>query len=299
MKLTIITPTYNREDKLKRLYESLKKQTNKEFCWLIVDDGSTDNTNELVSKYIEENKVEITYVYQKNGGKHRALNNGIKMINTDLVFIVDSDDYLVEDAVSTIYKYSEEYKDSEDISGFCFCRCDKKGNVSNKLFDNTRRMNYIQDKINKNLWGDNAEVFYTNILKKYAFPEYEGEKFVSEDIVWIEMALKYDMIYVNEAIYVCEYFDGGLTKSGRKIKIESPIGMTERAKKLMYRQCSTKANIKGIILYIIYSKFANKKKILKELNCKRNKLLAILLYPISCIIYLKWKYEYRKSGGII
>lgn len=296
MKLTIITPTYNRENKLKRLYESLKNQTNKEFCWLIIDDGSTDNTNKLVSKYIEENKVEITYVYQKNGGKHRALNTGIKMITTDLVFIVDSDDYLVKDAVSSIYKYSEKYKDSKNISGFCFCRCDKKGNISNQLFDTTRRMNYIQDKINKNLWGDNAEVFYTDILKKYAFPEYEGEKFVSEDIVWIEMALEYDMIYINEPIYVCEYFDGGLTKSGRKIKIESPVGMTERAKKLMYRECSIKANIKGIILYTVYSKFANRVNILKDINILRNKIFLICLYPISLCIYIKWRYEYEKSN---
>ena len=293
MNLTIITPTFNREKNLHKLYESLKNQTNNNFEWLIIDDGSTDNTAKLIEKYIEEKKIHITYIKQENGGKHRALNNGISRIMTEMTFIVDSDDYLTADAVETIYKYYEKYKNDKNISGFCFLRCNSKGDVLNRISGENRRINYINDKVNKNSWGDNAEVFYTDVLKKYKFPEFKEEKFLSEDIVWIEMALKYDMIYIDKCIYICEYIEGGLTKSGRRIKIDSPIGMLERAKKLMYKQCSLKVNIKGVILYTVYSRFANRRQIIQDIHSLKNKILYIFLYPVSYSIFLIWKKQYN------
>ena len=107
--ITIITPTYNRAILLKRLYESLKNQTNYDFEWLIVDDGSTDDTQTVIQEFEKENLIAIQSLRQDNGGKHRALNRGIARVNTELIFIVDSDDYLPKDAVDLILRYHKKY----------------------------------------------------------------------------------------------------------------------------------------------------------------------------------------------
>ena len=125
MLLTIITPTYNREELLPRLYESLLKQTEQDFQWMIIDDGSTDHTQKLIKQYQSDNKIEIQYIYQNNGGKHRALNNGIQRIHTELTFIVDSDDYLREDATAIIKAYHEKYKAEDRLCGYSFLRCNR------------------------------------------------------------------------------------------------------------------------------------------------------------------------------
>ena len=124
--ITVLTPTYNREKNLYKLYNSLCSQTNKDFVWMIIDDGSTDNTKEVINKWRDENKIEIVYIYKENGGKHTALNIGIKNINTDMTFIVDSDDWLVDNAIEIIYK--------DEVCGFSFLRKFPNGEINNKSF---------------------------------------------------------------------------------------------------------------------------------------------------------------------
>ena len=114
-KITVITPTYNRGDMLERLYRSLLGQTAKDFCWLVVDDGSGDGTEALVKRWSEENKIKICYQKQKNGGKHRALNAGIRRIESPLTFIVDSDDYLPEDSIRIILEYHNKFAGTPGI----------------------------------------------------------------------------------------------------------------------------------------------------------------------------------------
>ena len=151
---------------------------------------------------------------------------------------------------------------------------------------------YINSRINGHIAGDKAEVFITQKLKEFPFPEYKNEKFISEDIVWIKMALKYDMIHINKAIYISDYLEGGLTKSGRKMRIKSPKGGLERAKMLMIKECNLKTRIKGTILYIIYSKF-DKRKFKDIISNNIYKILVIMFYPISLLLYYKWKNKYK------
>ena len=132
--MTIITPTYNRAAFLPKLYESLLRQTNKDFDWLVVDDGSQDETLGLISRYIEEKKIKIVYERQQNAGKHTALNRGIAMIASELTFIVDSDDYLPADAVDIILSYHEKYKNTPDLCGYSFLRCHGDGRVNTAYF---------------------------------------------------------------------------------------------------------------------------------------------------------------------
>lgn len=288
-KITVLTPTYNRSKYLEKLYESLKNQTNKNFEWFIIDDGSEDETEQEVDKWKEDKIINITYMYKENGGKHKALNLAIKHIDTVLTFIVDSDDWLTEDAIETIEYYYNKYKDNKKIGGFSFLRKYSNGTINGREFPKNELIdNYINVRINANMLDDKAEVYYTEILKQYPFPEFEGEKFISEDVIWIPIAKKYDMVHINKAIYIGEYLEEGLTKSDKKIKVHSPLGMMEHAKVLMYKECCFKSKCKGTILYTIYGLIANKK--LLEIYAQiRKKFLFILLLPISIILYEKWK----------
>lgn len=290
--LTIITPTYNRSNHLKCLYESLKRQTNTAFKWLVVDDGSTDDTEQMIRKFLAENQVDIQYIKKENGGKHRALNTGIATIETELTFIVDSDDHLPDDAVQIILLYHEKYQKTPQLCGYSFLRCYEDGSVNTAYFKKDEEIASYRDiRINGKLGGDKAEVFYTDILKQFPFPEYDGEKFLPEDLVWMQMSGPYQMVHINKCIYIGEYLDDGLTKTGRAMKIYSPRGMMKRSE--VYLNDSgvcLKVKIKMMMLYIIYGKFAriSTKDLFKRITPKS---LFLLLIAPAVPIYLKWKKE--------
>ena len=298
-RVAIITPTYNRESTLGKLYESLAAQTCKDFVWWVVDDGSKDNTQALIEKWRQLDAVEIRYISKKNGGKHTALNRGISAIEEELTFIVDSDDYLTENAVEIIVKYADKYasvKEEKHLCGFCFLRHYSDGTVNVAYFDKDEFIgNYVETRINNGLGGDKAEVFYTKVLQKYPFKEYSGERFMPEDAVWITMSQKYDMVHANEGIYVCDYLEGGLTKTGRAMKINSPKGMMLRSQLFINdeRVCF-KVKVKMMLLYIIYSRFAeiDIKDGMKDIKLK---WLFLLMYLPGSVIYSKWNEKYRKQ----
>lgn len=287
-KLTIITPSYNRAYTLENLYESLLRQRN-EVEWLVVDDGSTDNTEDLVKKFICEGKIRIKYVKKKNGGKHTAINYGINLIRTPLTMIVDSDDRLKEGAVSNIINIFEKYKNRKDIGVFSFLRCYPNGKNIISVENNEFESDYITYRVKENRPGDMAEVFRTSVLKQYRFPEFEGEKFISEDIVWIEIAKQYKTLFTNISVYECEYLPDGLTANDKPMKFASPLGSMLRGKQLMYKKCGIKANIKGAIIYDCY-KNEVKKDIPKELILSKRELFLTKLFLFLGEKYnKKWK----------
>jgi glycosyltransferase involved in cell wall biosynthesis len=290
--LTVITPTYNRADLLTRCYESLVRQKNKNFEWLIVDDGSTDNTRTMVVNFKKEKKIPIRYIYKENGGKHTALNRGVKEIQSELTLILDSDDYLMDDAVETIANYYSKYKNQNNICAFTFLKIHPNGkSLSKKLPQDEFVEGYIECRINRHIGGDMAEVFYTHCLREFPFPEFKNEKFISEDVVWIKMSLKYKMVFISKPIYYADYLEGGLTFSGRPMKIKSPLGAMERAKMLMLKQCALSCRIKGILLYVSYGKFANKK--FHEMLCDcGHPFLFLLFSPFGYLLYFLWKRKY-------
>ena len=297
MIVTVLTPTYNRGENLKKLYSSLISQSCKSFLWMIIDDGSTDNTQEIAQEFIKQNKIKIEYYKKTNGGKHTALNFGVKKINTELTFIVDSDDWLEVNAIDTIYKYYSKYKYAKEICGYSFLRKFPDGSINGKKIKEDEIIAYYIDvRINGNdSNSDKAEVWVTNCLKEYPFPVFENEKFLGEDVIWFKLSLKYKMVFTNIPIYVSEYLEDGLTKNRRINNINSSNGCYYRSKQIIDISKIKKINIrfliKNIIQYIVYGSFS--KRCFKELyvECKR-KLWFIVLYPISKIIYYKWKKEY-------
>ena len=229
--LTIFTPTYNRYHLIDNLYQSLLVQTNHNFEWLVIDDGSTDDTEAYFQNLLKQQQpFEIRYVRQPNGGKHRAINKGVSLAQGELFFIVDSDDYLTPDAVSKVYQWNDSLDSSTKWAGFAGL----KGFSVDKHVGGRHSKNFIDAKNNErhqlNLEGDKAEVYFTSVLKKYPFPEFEGEKFISEEVVWNAIARDdYYLRWFNEIIYICEYLEGGLTKDYSKYR-KNPLGALAWAK---------------------------------------------------------------------
>lgn len=318
--VTILTPTYNRADKLPFLYASLCAQTVPDWEWLVVDDGSQDDTAELVRGW-QEKEPRVRYLAQNNGGKHRALNTGIEQITSRLTLIVDSDDTLLPEAVATAAEFDRKYgavRREQKLCGFSFLRVDRAGAVNGGAFPKDEFPgSYADARVNAGDEGDKAEVFYTDVLKLFPFPEFDGEKFLPEDAVWMAMSREWNMIFANRRIMVCDYLEGGLTKSGRAMKVHSPKGMMLRSAVYLAspQLKSLRVRCKMILLYQIYARFAGDAQMAlydseaagkqeigeypvdrdgREVQFpafRKGALYALLRFP-SFVLYRKWKRKY-------
>lgn len=289
MMITVLTPTFNRGGELQSLWDSLQKQTVKDFEWLVVDDGSTDGTKNLITQLQEKSDFPIRYIYKNNGGKHTALNVGIQTICSELIFIVDSDDCVTDDAVESILKIHKKYRSQNNICGYAFLRAFPDGKINGKKFDVDEKIgSYIDVRVNGDDTGaDKAEVFKTHCLKEFSFPEYQNEKFLGEDLVWVRMARKYEMVHINKAIYVGNYLEDGLTNNRRKHNIASPIGCMHRAEEFMESDLKTRYRIKGGLQYIVYGRFAGV-EVCDLIRKSRHKVLATVCTPGGLFLHSRW-----------
>ncbi len=217
IKITVFTPVYNRGYCVGNVYESLLRQTFKNFEWLVIDDGSIDNTQEVIRNCISENKIRIRYIYQKNGGQHRALNRAIQLAEGQLLMIVDSDDDLREDALQWIDHYEQSLHGKKGFAGVSGLRCNRDGAIIGTAWPD-KRISYMDitniERYKKNiLLGDKAEAYYLNVLQRfYPIPEFEGENDVEKGVLWNRIAnagLK--IRWFCQAIYNCEYLEDGMS----------------------------------------------------------------------------------------
>lgn len=228
MKITIFTPTYNRAYIIENLYRSLQRQTCMDFEWLVVDDGSLDNTAELFAQWQQEaNPFPIRYVWQENGGKHRATNHGVLHAGGKYFFIVDSDDWLMPNAVEIICGQMDSLPETGTVKYAGVCNC--KGYTPTQTVGTTFEGEFIDctalQRMEYGITGDKAEVFFTEVMRQYPFPEFPGEKFITECSVWDKMAADgYLLRFYNVITYLCEYRDDGLTKQGLDLYYHNPLG---------------------------------------------------------------------------
>lgn len=288
--LSIFTPTYNRANTLPRLFKSLCNQTDKDFEWIVVDDGSEDDTASLVHAWQKDSPFPIIYQYQPNGGKHRAINRGLSIAKGELFFIVDSDDYIIPNAVEIILSDWDRVKES-GLCGISYLRGYDENSVIGDVFPKNDYVdNFIEVRFNQNIRGDKAEVWVTEYLKEYPFPEFDGEKFLGESWLWIRVSRQHDMLWRNKIIYITEYLEGGLSKSGRKLRIQCPLGGIEMSLSAVDNMFSLKQRAKMTCLYLIYSFFAHKS--LKQIISRGSKLLNLILLPAGYFLYIFWLYKY-------
>ena len=293
LKVSILTPTYNRENQLEKCYESLLSQTNKNFEWVIIDDGSTDSTSNRVKKFMKQDLFPVKYYYKENAGKHTALNRGFNLCEGELTLILDSDDVLTKNAVERITSTWESI-DNQKVKGLSFLRMysDKKI-IGDSFPENNYLSDYIECRVNKKINGDKCEVFETKTLKKYQFPTFEKEKFIGEHIIWIEIAKKYQTLHINEAIYITEYLEGGLTDSGRKLRISCPNGGIQSSLAYLIPEVKLSIRLKNMLLLHSYLHFSKKNIFTIWQRLGKNKLLFLLTSPFGWLLYKKWNKQFN------
>lgn len=225
IKISVITPTYNRAHLLERCYHSLCEQDFEEFEWIVVDDGSSDNTRETVQSFFNENLISIRYIYQSNSGKHIAHNRGVEVANGELSVCLDSDDYFPPNALKRAWKlWSSVRKENigiigkrGDSEGKAICSDFPKGVTGCSMYDLNNKYHFC---------GDTVLFIYTKLLKENMFPAFSGEKFIPETALYYKLDEKGTMFIADEIMYIGEYQEDGLTKKYHKLLRDNPIGTT-------------------------------------------------------------------------
>lgn len=251
MKITVFTATHNRADTLPRLYDSLKKQRYKAFEWLIVDDGSSDNTETVVKKFLQQKpSFPIAFIKQAHGGKHRAINRGLEYATGELFFLVDSDDYITENALETIIKWTDVIPDRAKCAGLNGLMVNTQGKaIGTKLKKDHYFMSYCE-MIKSGITGDRATILFTSLFRKYRYPEFEGEWHIAPSVPFVRMARDgYKLLLFNEVVYVAEYLEDGLTKMGDRKILENFRGYTLRTRELLEQDIGLRRSIELIGKY--------------------------------------------------
>ena len=272
--ISILTPTYNRGKLLLPLYESLKNLTFEDFEWLIVDDGSEDDTEQYALSWIAHNiqnaEFPIRYIKKSNGGKHTAINRGVREANGELILILDSDDTLPEDSLATIAQYYEQCKGYKDCAGVCGLMAHHDGQLigtgfpKDPMYESALQFRYAKK---GNVTGDLLEVYKTSVMREFPFPEIENEKFCPESLVWNRIANKYKLFCFNKVVYYRDYLEGGLTSKIVKIRMKSPIASTMTYAEMLDYNISLKWKIRSAINYWRF-KYCIKNKSLKAPTVK-------------------------------
>ena len=217
MMITIFTPTYNRVQLLRRLYDSLIRQTVYDFEWLVVDDESTDDTKMFLEEVISSSvPFSVHFFKQKHGGKHRAINLGMEHAKGKFFFIVDSDDWLPENAIELLLGWLQEIQGVPALCGVAGQKALADGKpVGNSFLGKEYVDASSLERKKLHIEGDKAEVFDIEVLRNHPFPEFDGEFFVTEAVCWNAIAADgYKLRWYQEPIYYCEYLEDGLTKTG-------------------------------------------------------------------------------------
>lgn len=283
MKLTVFTPTYNRANLLPRLYKSLIKQSNKDFEWLVIDDGSTDLTNELVKGWQDEQEINIRYIYKKNEGKYKAYNLAIEKTESDLFFCVDSDDYLKSKSVERILD-CWYYNESNEISGIIGMKENLEGNLLGTKFpENINRCSLFNLNSKYKCKGEYSLIYNMNILKKYRFPVFNNEKFMTESILYDQIDKKYEMILVKNTLTTCEYQITGYSNNFSSIIWNNPNGFKIYYSQRIDMNVNTIDRIIYVLKYHIFSIISKENTYFYD---GRHKKLVKVLEPIGYLSYI-------------
>ena len=262
MRLTVFTPTYNRRDLLIRAYRSLTRQTLKDFEWLIVDDGSTDATDDLVKEWMDEGLITIRYYYKENGGKMRAHNMGVSKAGAPLFLCLDSDDMLVDTAVFDLLSSYDTVKgeviDGKRVGGIVAHKGRSKTELLSGVGFPKCDFSTLYGLYLKGFKGETTLMYETDILRQFYFPEIDGEKYVPEDYVYDKIDNVCTLGVLDKIVTVCEIVEEGYTDSVKALRRNNP-----KAWYLYYEQRSyitpfSILKIKYLGRYVIYAKRSGK-----------------------------------------
>lgn len=284
--ITVFTPSYNRKKELKLLYKSLLRQDYKDFEWLIVDDGSKDDTKEYIEKLKKEDKIKINYVYKENGGKQSAYNLGLDKAKGNIFLCIDSDDMLKDNILETIENDFKTIEKNKDIGGVIYLQSyisDPQKIIGTVFPKDNALENYFDIYHRLGITGDKLIVLKTKVAKEYKFPMFKGEKFVPEALIFNRISLKYKFKCRNIIAASKEYLEGGYTNNYFNLVKKNPLGNMLYFKEL-YNLEKSIYNVYGYILFGVYGK----EKFKNILSNHPNKILVTLMYiPVYIIAKIR------------
>ncbi|EHK2338403.1 glycosyltransferase family 2 protein [Clostridium perfringens] len=287
--LTIFTPAYNRAYTIHKCYESLKRQTSKDFIWLVVDDGSTDGTKNLILKWQEEVDFEIRYIYKENGGMHTAHNTAYENIDTELNVCIDSDDYMTDDAVEIIVSEWKKVR-NENIAGIGALNVfeDRKV-IGSKFPEDLKKAKYFDIYHKYGVRGDKKFIYRTDLIRNFPYPEFKDEKYVGLDYKYKKLDENYELALINEVVCIVEYMDDGSSKNMLRQYRKNPKGWCFfRLENLKIPNTSIKYKFKECIHYVSSSLMIKDYNFIKK-SPKKNLTICAIPFGILLNIYIKLK----------
>lgn len=296
IKVSIHTATYNRAYILENAYQSLKKQTCYDFEWIITDDGSTDNTEELVHKWLnEENNFSIRYEKLNHNGLIRAINKAVSLAQGDYYFRLDSDDSLMEDAVKIICEKVNEIDGLSDYVGVGFVIVFPDGSPVKGVWPKTNAEGFVDctnlERKKYDLDADMREAYKVSVMKKYPFPVWDDELFAPEQLQMDAMALDgYKLRWYSEPIYVCEYHDDGLTKGSWDLLRNNKMGYAMLSNQRLLYERSFKSLIQSAAQHIALSINAGYPSYILKSN---RKLITLLSIPYGLLLSIRRKRQFK------
>ncbi len=280
--LTVFTPTFNRAAKLKRIYESLLFQSDEDFEWLIVDDGSTDDTCRIVKEF-SANKFPIRYYKKENGGKHTAYNLALEKANGKYFFCVDSDDWLSENAIKIILQTFSK----QNVNALIAYKKDQNGKLLSGTFPtDLERAGILELARFYQCTGEFSLIFRTDYAREYPFPVFKGERFITEAVVYDRMFASEKAYLLPEIITICEYQNDGLTNNFNDIMKKNPTGYCLYFMQRIDLEYSLRKKISAIGKYHCFCRMSKEKKIRYK---GKYKMLVYLLMPLGWIAYCYYK----------
>ena len=287
--LTVFTPAYNRAYTIHLCYESLCRQTCRDFVWLVVDDGSTDNTKELIESWQKkDNGFEIRYVYKQNGGMHTAHNTAYENIDTELNVCIDSDDYMTDDAVEKIVTLWQE-KGGEQYAGIIALDCLQNGEIIGTELEKDRETTTLKGFYQRGGKGDKKLIYRTDVMKKYPpYPEFEGEKYVSIAYKYYLADEDYSLLILNEPVCVVEYQADGSSTNMYRQYLRNPKGFAFIRKVDMEKADNLKELFRCTTHYVSSSIISKNKNFIKESPRKAATVLSIP-FGAALTVYIKHK----------
>lgn len=292
-KLTIFTPSYNRSHTLQRLYRSIVGQKCvEEVEWLIIDDCSTDGTEELVNGWLRNSPMCINYVrLSQNGGKPRAINRACELARSPYLFIVDSDDYLEHGIIEFILHRLDEIADRCDFNALGVMRRKEDG----ALFAKPTFNEYVDaTNLERRLYGlhyDCNEVYKIEVLKKYPFNVWPGEIFTPESVVLNAMAADgYKVRWYNRAGVISEYQEDGMTKGAWNLQKTNPMGYAMLFNSDIRYSKDLKSKIWLAVQFVAQCLLGKNPGYIFTCNSKTVLLPAL---PLGCLLYLRRKKQFQ------